>query len=67
MIIEFENETLRVTYCDTILMYTGYSLQRHYNTKCVEKYVKLKGKLRNTLYKIRGKLYLYQEHFNCTN
>ena len=51
MIIEFENKTERVTCCDIILIYTGYNFQRHYNTKCVEKYVKLKGKLRNTLYK----------------
>lgn len=43
---------------DTVLVYTGCSFKRHYNTKRVEKYVRLKKKLRNALYEIIKKMYM---------
>jgi hypothetical protein len=66
MIIEFENKSCVSNLFGQILIYTGYNFQMHYNTKCFEKYVKLKGNL-NKCIEIRGKLCLYQENFNGTN
>jgi hypothetical protein len=43
MIIQFENKSCVSNLFGQILIYTGYNFHMHYNTKRVEKYVKLKG------------------------